>query len=90
MDPDRVAPGSPSSGVRPIDVSIDLPFWMATAEAPEPRCKEMRVMSSTGYSPGLVSNQPSEEGNKLFAAIFPNLFFLRHFGIEWISVDAFW
>jgi len=30
-------------------VSIDFPFWIAAAEAPDPRCSEINDVSSTGY-----------------------------------------
>lgn len=52
MDPERVAPGSPSRGVRPMVVSMDLPFCIAAAEAPDPRCREISDVSSTGYREG--------------------------------------
>lgn len=41
MAPERVAPGSPSSGVRDMEVLIDLPSLIAQAEAPEPRWSAM-------------------------------------------------
>lgn len=43
MAPERVAPGRPLRGVRPMDVSRDWPFLMAHAEAPDPRCKTIRL-----------------------------------------------
>ncbi len=42
--PERVAPGRPSSGVSPIEVSSETPLRMAQAEAPEPRWRTMRLM----------------------------------------------
>ena len=30
-------------------VSMDFPFWIAAAEAPDPRCSEISDVSSTGY-----------------------------------------
>ena len=43
--PERVAPGRPDTGVRPIVVSSDLPALMAHMDAPEPRCITMRFVS---------------------------------------------
>jgi len=37
MSPDRVPITRPSSGVKPIDVSIELPPTIAQADAPLPR-----------------------------------------------------
>lgn len=60
--PERVAPGRPSSGVRPILdvnhrstrgenlVSMDFPFWIAQAEAPDPKCNAIIDVLSTGYA----------------------------------------
>lgn len=48
MEPERVAPGRPASGVRPIDVSSEVPLRMQHAEAPEPRCKAMRLSEDAG------------------------------------------
>ena len=45
IDPERVVPGSPSRGVRPIVVSMDFPFWIAAGEAQDPRRKEMKDVS---------------------------------------------
>lgn len=38
-----VPPGRPSRGVRPIEVSRDLPCWMAHMDAPEPRWKIIKL-----------------------------------------------
>ena len=46
MSPQRVPIISPSSGVMPIDVSIDLPPLMAHAEQPLPRWSVMMFVSS--------------------------------------------
>ena len=46
MLPPRVPITSPSSGVRPIDVSTDSPFSIAHAEQPLPRCTVMMFVSS--------------------------------------------
>jgi len=48
MDPDRVAPGRPETGVGPMEVSRDLPLRIAHADAPEPRCKMLRFVSEMG------------------------------------------
>jgi hypothetical protein len=48
MSPDRVPITSPSSGVRPIDVSTQWPFAIATAEQPLPRCRAMIVACGSG------------------------------------------
>ena len=37
MSPQRVPITRPSTGVKPIEVSMDLPFLMAQMEAPLPR-----------------------------------------------------
>jgi hypothetical protein len=34
--------------VRPMDVSRDLPCWMQQADAPDPRCRIMRLRESAG------------------------------------------
>jgi hypothetical protein len=44
--PVRVPITSPSSGVRPIEVSSDAPARMAQAEQPFPRCSVMRRVCS--------------------------------------------
>jgi hypothetical protein len=47
MSPERVPITSPSSGVRPIEVSTDRPFSIATAEEPFPRCSATRVAADS-------------------------------------------
>jgi hypothetical protein len=42
------SPGRPSSGVRPMEVSTLLPFWMAHAEAPLPRWRTTSDVCSAG------------------------------------------
>ena len=49
MDPERVAPGRPETGVSPMEVSRDLPLRIAQTEAPEPRCKTIRFVSEMGW-----------------------------------------
>jgi len=44
--PPRVPITRPSSGVRPIEVLIDSPFWIAQAEQPFPRCTVMMFVWS--------------------------------------------
>ncbi len=46
--PERVPMTSPSSGVRPMDVSTHTPPRTAEAEAPLPRCSTITFTSSTG------------------------------------------
>ena len=48
MSPDLVPITSPSSGVSPIDVSIERPFSIAAAEQPLPRCKATIVARDVG------------------------------------------
>ena len=49
MSPPRVPITRPSSGVRPIEVSIDSPFWIAQAEQPLPRCTVTMFVSSYDF-----------------------------------------
>lgn len=49
MLPLRVAPGRPARGVRPIDVSRDLPAWMQAAEQPLPRWRAMMFREERGF-----------------------------------------
>ena len=46
MSPERVPITSPSSGVKPIEVSIESPPRIAHAEQPLPRCSVMMFVSS--------------------------------------------
>lgn len=48
MAPERVAPGRPLSGVSPMDVSYDKPFFTAQTDAPDPRWRIMRFNSVGG------------------------------------------
>lgn len=48
MEPERVAPGRPARGVRPMDVSWDCPCLMQHAEAPEPRWRAIMLSSVAG------------------------------------------
>ena len=48
-EPARVPIGIPSSGVKPIDVSTGLPFWLAVIEEPPPRCRVINFKSATGW-----------------------------------------
>lgn len=36
-------------GLGAYDVSIDLPLWIAHADAPLPRCRAMMLVSFTGF-----------------------------------------
>ncbi len=65
MDPERVAPGRPASGVRDIDVSRDCPFLIQHTDAPEPRCKTMRFVWFMGYGK-LVSSYSLGQTNTNF------------------------
>ena len=46
MSPVRVPIMRPSRGVRPMEVSIGLPFLTAEADAPLPRCRTICLRSS--------------------------------------------
>lgn len=48
MSPERVAPGRPLTGVRPIVVSMLRPDLMAQAEAPLPRCRAIMLREVVG------------------------------------------
>ncbi len=50
MVPERVVPGRPDTGVRPMEVSRDLPLRIAQTDAPEPRCKTIRLVSEMSYA----------------------------------------
>ncbi|GAB7303128.1 hypothetical protein MAFF212519_09830 [Clavibacter michiganensis] len=49
MSPERVPITRPSSGVMPIDVSIERPPSTAHAEAPLPMCSTIMRVSSSGF-----------------------------------------
>jgi hypothetical protein len=53
-EPERVAPGWPARGVRPMEVSRERPFWMAHMEAPEPRCMTIRLSEVASCSTSSV------------------------------------
>ena len=50
--PDRVAIGSPSSGVKPIVVSMDRPPATAASDAPAPRW-QVTIRRSAGWAPSI-------------------------------------
>ncbi|MNE22021.1 hypothetical protein D3C80_1152090 [compost metagenome] len=54
MSPERVPIASPSSGVRPMEVSTDSPFLMAQTEAPLPRWQLMMLSSDSGLPSALA------------------------------------
>jgi len=46
-------------------VSMDFPFWIAAAEAPDPRCSEINDVPATGYRTRgveIVDSIPVNEG----------------------------
>ena len=49
----------PSSGVRPMVVSIATPPWIAEADAPLPRCSTIWFSSSVGPGPGIARPSPT-------------------------------
>lgn len=59
--PERVAPGSPFSGVSPMDVSMDCPWWIAQADAPEPKCKTISDRVLEGLSRNLDTERRMKE-----------------------------
>ena len=46
--PERVPIGRPASGVKPMEVSTDLPPLTAVTDEPLPRWQEMSLSSSIG------------------------------------------
>ena len=49
ISPERVPIGTPSSGVNPIDVSIDSPYLTALIEEPLPRWQTIIFISFTSF-----------------------------------------
>ena len=58
IQPDRVPIGTPSRGVRPMEVSMHLPPFTAEMDEPLPRWHTMILRSSAGLpqSPLLLGN----------------------------------
>ena len=48
MSPLRVPITRPSSGVKPMDVSMLSPPWMAVSETPLPKCATTALNSASG------------------------------------------
>jgi len=49
IDPERVAPGRPASGVKLMLVSSDAPFLIQHAEAPDPKWRTIKLVVNAGF-----------------------------------------